>query len=156
MRNLINAPNSRRRPGTTLLELAVVLSLLAILLGFAAPLGRRAMDGVAVRAGRDVLGAMAARARMGAAAHGGASLRITLPDGVVTVVDGLGRPLATGRDLGAEFGVRVVADGKATESVELRWDALGIGRAAARTLRVRRGDAEARLTVSLYGRVRSW
>lgn len=144
------------RAGTTLLELIVVLSLLAVLLGMVAPLGRKVLDEVAVRTARDVLGAMAARARLGAAARGGAVLAVTLPEGAVSVVDGLDRPVLDARHLGAEFGVTLAADGQATDRVELRWDVLGIGRASTRTLRVRRGAAEARLTVSLYGRVRSW
>ncbi|MEX0892036.1 MAG: hypothetical protein WEB88_07680 [Gemmatimonadota bacterium] len=144
------------RTGTTLLELTVVLALLAVLVGIAAPFGRRAMDEVAVRAARDALGAMAARARLGAAARGGATLAVSIPEGLVTLVDARGRAIAPDRDLAAEFGVLVATDGRATTRVQLRWDVLGIGRAAARTLRFRRGAAEARLTVSLYGRVRSW
>jgi hypothetical protein len=37
---------------------------------------------------------------------------------------------------------------------EIPYDALGLGRVASQTLRIERGDAEATLVVSAYGRVR--
>jgi len=42
------------------------------------------------------------------------------------------------------------------DTVVLRFDALGVGRMTSRTFRVRRGSAEAGLTVATYGRVRRW
>jgi hypothetical protein len=58
--------------------------------------------------------------------------------------------------LGAGFGVQLVIDHATTSTVRLDFDALGLGRLANRTFRVRRGRHEARLTLSSYGRPRRW
>ena len=50
--------------------------------------------------------------------------------------------------------VDLLSPGRAV--TELPFDALGLGRGATRTFVVRRGDRQARLTTSSYGRVKRW
>jgi len=52
--------------------------------------------------------------------------------------------------------VAIGVDGAAAGRVTIAYDGLGLGRVASRTFRFRSGPAEARLTISSYGRVRSW
>ncbi len=56
-------------------------------------------------------------------------------------------------DLAARHGVRADAG---RPSLRLRYDGLGIGRIANSTIRLQRGTAEAGLSISAYGRVRTW
>ncbi|MBW3553408.1 MAG: hypothetical protein KY466_07860 [Gemmatimonadetes bacterium] len=142
----------RNRAGTSFLELIVVLALLGLLLGIAAPPALRWRDVLAVRAARDELAAGVATARATATAAGGAALILDVSAGVfwITTADGKAG-LVT--DVASRYGVRIEgADGL----VEIRYDAVGIGRLSNRTLRFRRGRAEAGLVVSAYGRVRRW
>ncbi|HUG41475.1 MAG TPA: hypothetical protein VMM12_13390 [Longimicrobiales bacterium] len=141
----------RPRTGTSFLELIVVLALLGVLLGLTAPATLRWRDGLAVRAARDDLAAAFALARASAAASGGAVLVLDSGAAVFWVAAGGSEGRAT--DLAALYGVRIDGSGA---RIEFAYDALGIGRLASRTLRLRRGDAEAGLTVSAYGRVRRW
>lgn len=144
-------PRMRNQAGTSFLELIVVLALLGLLLGIAAPNALRWRDLLAVRAARDELAAGLATTRATATAAGGAALVLDVSTGAYWIVTE-GR---TGRvtDVGGRYGVGMEgADGL----VEIRYDALGIGRLASRTLRFRRGRAEAGLVVSAYGRVRRW
>jgi hypothetical protein len=55
-------------------------------------------------------------------------------------------------DLGASFGVTLDLGGSLSIA-RLRYDPLGIGRVASRTLVFRKGDARSLLVVSAYGRV---
>lgn len=144
-------PPMRNRTGTSFLELIIVLSLLGILLGIAAPPALRWRDVLAVRAARDEVAAALAVVRATATAAGGAALVLDAPAGVFWIAaDGSRGPA---RDVGRRYGVEIAgADGL----VEIEYDALGIGRLANRTLRFRRGGAEAGLVVSAYGRVRRW
>lgn len=144
-------PPMRNRAGTSFLELIVVLALLGLLLGIAAPPALRWRDVLAVRAARDELAAGLATARATAIAAGGAALILDVSAGVFWVTAGGRAGHAT--DVGNRYGVRIEgADGH----VEIHYDAVGIGRLANRTLRFRRGRAEAGLAVSAYGRVRRW
>jgi prepilin-type N-terminal cleavage/methylation domain-containing protein len=140
--------------GTTLLELLFALALIAILLGFAYPPLARTFERYAVRAAADALTAQVTRARIAAVAYGGADLIIDAPRGHTQLRSPAGQIIAQ-QDL-AGFGVALDVDGSRTEQVALSFDALGIGRMANRTFRFRRGQAEARVTLSAYGRVREW
>lgn len=142
-----------RHPGTTLIELVVVLAVLAALLGVAVPASARWRDAAAVRAARDELAAGLARTRATAVSRGGAALILDPLVGRFWTVADRGRtPEAVG--LGDRYGVRVDPGGD--DLVVFRYDGLGIGRLASRTVRIRRGGAEAGLTVSAYGRARRW
>lgn len=146
---------TRRPPsGYTLLEVLCALVIAGVLCALALPPAHRLMTVLATRAARDAAAGALFRARGIAPAHGGADLLIVPADGDLRVeADGVDAPVLR---LAAEYGVTVVADGAPTDSIRLHFDALGIGRMASRTLRFRRGGAEARLTVSTFGRVRSW
>jgi type II secretory pathway pseudopilin PulG len=140
-------------PGCSLLELIVALTVLAILLGMAVPAARTSRDALAVRAARAELAAALARTRAAAIASGGARLEIDATRGLMSIIttggDTVGSPLA----LGDRHAVTVStgAAGPAT----IRYDGLGIGRFASRTIVIQRGRAEARIIVSAYGRWRA-
>jgi type II secretory pathway pseudopilin PulG len=142
-----------RHPGTTLIELVVVLAVLAVLLGVAVPSSGQWRDGAAVRAARDELAAGLAQARVTAVASGGAALILDpLAGRFWTVTDSgpVGEPVS----LEDRYGVLVDPGG--ADLVVFRYDGLGIGRLTSRTVHIRRGGAEAGLTVSAYGRTRRW
>ena len=54
------------------------------------------------------------------------------------------------------YGVRVRVEGSSAPSVVLRFDGIGIGRVASRTIALDRGRIRAGITVSSYGRARAW
>lgn len=143
-------------PGATLLEVALVLSILGALLGISYSPLRRGLDTIAVRGARDALGTGVARARMAAVARGGASLVVDLEGARFWVEAAAGDTVGAPVDLAARYGVRLATEGAAAERVSLRFDALGIGRVTNRTFHLSRGRAEARLTLSAYGRPRPW
>ena len=141
-----------RRPGYTLIEIIVVTAVLGILLAVVLPPALRWRDAAAVRSARDELAAGLAWTRMAAASHGGAAL-------VLDPVGGrfwtrAGARASAPVSLTDRYGVRV--DPGSEEPVVLYYDGLGIGRITSRTVRVLRGEAEAGLTVSAYGRYRRW
>ena len=142
-----------RRSGYSLLEITVVLLLLGVLLGLTVPPFQRALAYAEARSARDVVAGEAARARALAAARGGADVVLDVNRRRVWIeardTATAPRPLGDGR-------LRVWADGVAADTIRLRYDALGLGVLASRTLRFRAGVAEAGLTISSYGRVRSW
>jgi len=150
------APSCRAPAGATLLELVCALTILAALLGLALPALGALADRAAARAARDALAAAAARTRALALARGGAALVVETRTGRVRI-EGLDRsPLAPAMDLYQEYDVALATDGAAPDTVRLTFDALGLGRMTSRTFRLRRGRAEARLTIAAYGRIRSW
>jgi prepilin-type N-terminal cleavage/methylation domain-containing protein len=146
----------RARRGFTLLELVVVLALLALAIGIAYPGARAASDAWAVRAARDAAASVLAGARTAAQAHRGAEVLVVVGEGRVLTRSGA-RPLPELRlELGRDWGVAVISPGFSGDTIVVRYDALGLGRIANRTLRFERGRATAGLTVSAYGRVRRW
>lgn len=141
-----------RQSGYTLIELIVVMAVLGVLLAIALPPALRWRDAAAVRSARDELAAALAWTRVAAASHGGATL-------VLDPAVGRFWTHADGRDsapvdLADRYGVRV--DPGSGDPVVFHYDGLGIGRLTNRTVRVVRGDAEAGVTVSAYGRYRRW
>jgi type II secretory pathway pseudopilin PulG len=142
-----------RRAGQSLIELVFTASILAVLLGLAAPPARLTLDTAAVRAARDALAGRLAVTRAAAIARGGATLEVHAATGMVRIRDAQGRQVGDDLDLA---GYRVdIGTGAAHDPVLIRFDALGIGRMAGRTFVITRGRAEARLTVSAYGRWRT-
>lgn len=149
--------NERNPPsGTTLLELVLVLTILGVLFGIAHSPLRRGLDGMAARGARDALAVGVARARAAAVGRGGATLLVDLRRAAFWVEDLAGDTVGAPVDLAARYRVQVALDGAPAERVALRFDGLGIGRVTNRTFQLRRGRAEARLTLSAYGRPRSW
>jgi len=153
-RTQTQAMRESSRPGHTLLELSVVLLIVGILLGAGLPPLRRAYGWVQARSARDAAAMQAARARALAVARGGADLVVDLRHARVWIeASDTSLPAVP---LGDERRLTIAADGTPADTARIGWDGLGIGRIASRTLRFRVGTAEARLTVSGYGRVRTW
>lgn len=146
--------HSRPRPGYTLIELATVLAMLGLALAVAVPVLGRSVDGLKVRTARDIVAVELARTRLLARAHGGAIAVLDSEAGATWVESVTGDTIALPVPVTAQHDVRIDLDGEAVARVE--YDRFGIGRLANRTIRLVRNDAEARVTISAYGRVRSW
>lgn len=139
------------RTGHTLVEICVVLILASLALSVAAPAGRHVRDGFAVIAAREALAGLIAEARGAAPAHGGGSVHIRsgpwrawAQGGAVPL-----RAVALWGDLGVS-----VSLSRGRTSLDLRFDALGLGQVASETIVLERGDIRRSLVVSGYGRVR--
>ena len=135
------------RAGFTLLELSVALALLALAATAVLPAARRTTDRAAAVGAREAAAGLVVRARTEAMARGGATVRVRAADAAISIE--AGDSVVAMRRLGPEFGVTLELG---AAEAELAFDALGIGRAASRTLVLRRGDAEVRLVVAAYGR----
>lgn len=135
----------------TLIELLFVLLLVGVTAASFAPVARRWRDRAAVLGARESLVGLLAEARLTAVETGAASLRIVEepPSAKVLTPDSTLRSVS----LGSEFGVELALSG-ASSQVELRYDALGVGRMASQTVVFGRGKESAGLVVSSYGRVR--
>lgn len=146
-------PSTRRRTpdrGTTLAELAAVLVLVAVGLAVATPPVTALRDRLAVGAAANETVALFVRARAVAPRFGGAEVEVRAADDEVRLVAGdsvLAR-VRLGDDLGVDL---VLTNGR--DDARMRYDGLGIGRIASRTLVLRRGRAADTLRVSSYGRV---
>ena len=142
------------RDGFTLIELAWVLVLGAFLLSLATPAFLRGRDALAVRAARDHLIQSVALARALAPALGGSELLLEPGAGRVRVRSS-GR-VHEDHSLASLYGVRLSVQGTTQPLVSLRFDGLGIGRMANRTIALERGGSRAGVTLSMYGRARAW
>jgi Tfp pilus assembly protein FimT len=141
------------RPGHSLPELTIILILLGIMTGMAVPAGRATLDRIAVAGACHAVASALAVTRASARVHGGASLVIDARAGTLGIVGSDGAALLTTIPVSARHGVSLEVG--AVDTVHIRYDALGIGRLANRTVRIRRGAAEAVLAISAYGRWRS-
>jgi Tfp pilus assembly protein FimT len=142
----------RPHNGHSLIELTIALLICAILAGTAVPPllhGRRVL---AVRAAAAELAGLLAVARATAIESGGATLVLDVAAASAWTETDDGTRIGDIVHIGARHGVALEAD--RSSPVRIRYDALGIGRFAAASLRVRSGRALAALTVSAYGRVR--
>jgi len=148
--------NGARRAGATLPELLLLLSLLAVLGGMGVSASAGALDRVSVRGARDAVATTVGRARTLARLHGSARIQIDAATGTLRLESPIGSTSPVANPIGDAFGVEISIDGGVTSPVTLDFDALGLGRLANRTLRFRRNGAEARLTLSSYGRPRRW
>lgn len=139
--------------GTTVIELLVALLLLGVLLALSLPPMARWRDAVAARAARDELAAGLAWTRLSAVSHGGSTLVVDATSGTFWTMTPAG-PARPPVSLTDRYAVRL--DVGSGGRVSLEYDALGVGRHASRTIRFRRGRAEAGLVISGYGRFRRW
>ncbi len=138
------------REGYSLVELIAVLALLAVGVATAVPSVRRFADEAAVAAARERVARGLLRARTSAVQSGGSVVTIVAdPPTLRVVAAGVvvhQAPLADGPTAVELTGGR--------DSLDLRFDALGIGRFTSATISLRRGRADAGLVLSSYGRVR--
>ena len=137
-------------PGFTLLELITVIVLLGLALGELLPVGSHLLDRMAVLGAREAAVGLIHRARMEAVARGGARLEVESSPPAMKIV--AGAPSQTIEAVAFDEGVILALSGD-RESVELTFDAMGVGRVASQTLRFSRGSAQAELVVSSFGRV---
>lgn len=137
--------------GYTLLEAVTALTLLGLIISTAAPALGGLRDRATVNASREALAGLIAEARVLAVARGGATVHVRRapPAAWVSVADSVVRSLPGG----VTDGVTLALSGGRDE-IRLRYDALGLGRVASSTIRIRRGGVEGALVVSSYGRVR--
>jgi len=137
--------------GHTLVELTFVLLLVGVAAASVAPTARQLQERAAVAAAREAVVGLLAEARLAAIETGGASVWIDADAGLA---EALARGTTLRRvALATDFGV-TLALSVGQPRVELRYDALGLGRMASLTVVFRRGEAAAELVVSSYGRVR--
>jgi prepilin-type N-terminal cleavage/methylation domain-containing protein len=142
------------RSGFTLVELSCAVVIGAIFLTLVTPAIRQGRDVLAARAARDHLLQSLALARAVAPVHAGAEVVLDTAGARVRVQSGARIHEQLG--LGERFGVSLVVQGSAQPTVSLRFDALGIGRLANRTIVLQRGTARVGVSLSMYGRARSW
>jgi type II secretory pathway pseudopilin PulG len=137
--------------GHTLVELTFILLLMGVAVASVAPTARKARDRAAVAAAREAVVGLLAETRVAAIEAGGASAWIDSGSGLA---EALARGTTLRRlSLTTDFGVRLELSG-GQPRVELRYDALGLGRMTSITIVFSRGAAAAGLVVSSYGRVR--
>jgi Tfp pilus assembly protein FimT len=136
----------RTRSGTTLLEVLLVLTIVATLLGIAGTGLAGARDQLAVTGACQRLVASLALARSAALMHGGAVLVVDTARSAWQVA-----PAPYSRAAAADQAghVRLLL---ASQDPVIRFDAFGLGRMANRSIIFSRGRAQARLTLSIYGR----
>lgn len=142
------------RPGFTLVELAFVLVLGTFLLALATPGFLRGRDALALRAAREQLLQSVALARALAPLHGSAEVLLEPATARLTVRSG--ERVHEQLSLRERYGVELTVEGATLAVVPLRFDGLGIGRLANRTIALRRGAARGGITLSMYGRARAW
>ena len=137
--------------GFSILELVCALGLVAVGVSLLLPAARSVDDRLSVVAAREELVGLIVRARGQALVHGGAMVVVEHqpPTAWITA----GRVIREHVDLWGRHGVELVISGE-RPSAELRFDGVGLGQMAARSITVRRGAAVARLVVSAYGRIR--
>ncbi len=139
------------RYGFTLLELTGVLTLLALAATLSFPVGWRVRERLSVIGAREELVGLITRARGEALRRGGSRLIIVRDPAEIRIeADG---ELLHRLELGPTWGTELVLSG-GRPSVELRFDASGLGRMAAQSVTFTRGSAVTRLIVSAYGRIR--
>jgi prepilin-type N-terminal cleavage/methylation domain-containing protein len=141
------------RRGYTLLELSAVLALMAAVASIVLAAGEGVRDRWAVEAAREEVAGLIAEARTAALVWGGATVHLSATGAEAWYEAGGTKWRLVA--LAEEVALDLVLPRGRTEAV-LRFDALGLGQVASQTVRFRRGEAEATLVVSAYGRVRRW
>jgi type II secretory pathway pseudopilin PulG len=144
------------RSGTTLLELAVALTLMGILTLLGTTSFASARNVLAVRSARDAIVSASARARAYAVGHGGASLIIDVTAGTLRIRT-RDQLIDEATPITRSLDVRLQIDGgRAATTATLPYDALGIGRLANKTISITRAGISGGVTFSAYGRPRVW
>jgi prepilin-type N-terminal cleavage/methylation domain-containing protein len=138
------------RGGFTLLELITVVTLLGLALGELLPAGRSLLDRMAVVSAREAAVGLFHRVRMEAVTRGGARLVVESSPPMLRVLSGSSSQIV--KEVPVPDGVTLELS-RGRLKVELRFDAMGLGRVASQTLVFQRGEARATLVVSSLGRV---
>ena len=139
------------RRGFTLLELTGVLALLALATTLSFPVGRRLQERLSVIGAREDLVGSITRARAEALRRGGSNLIIVSNPAAIRIE--AGGELLHRLDIGTTWRTELVLSG-GRPSVELHFDASGLGSMAARSVAFTRGSTVVRLIISAYGRIR--
>ncbi|MEM7417444.1 MAG: GspH/FimT family pseudopilin [Gemmatimonadota bacterium] len=135
--------------GYTVVELVAVLTLLATLLGLSIPPISAWRDRASVDSAAAELRSLLREARSRSLGVGAeVTLSLTPPTAELSVAGSTLRTIRLTRDapIDVDFGGR--------QRLTLRFDAMGIGRFSAATIRYRFGSATRRVIVSSWGRVR--
>lgn len=138
------------RRGFTLFELVTALFLAGLVVATLLPAARRSRDRMAVVGAREAVVSLLATTRGEALRRGGAVLVVDPTRSLLTVESG--GVVRVRENVADRYGVSLIVPGASGEA-RLAFDALGIGRAASRTLLLRRARASAAVVVSAYGRV---
>ncbi len=136
--------------GFTLFECLVVLAIVGIGIALGLPALQLHRDRWAVTQAREASAALLARARVDALGSGVST--VTIQSGRGQIERRLGSTFRERVDLGDRYGVSLDISGRDTLAT-IEFNALGLGRMAARSLRFGRGAASASLVISAYGRV---
>ena len=139
------------RSGYTLVETILVLGFLGVSLATTVPRFHEARDRIAVRSAREAVIGLLSRARHHAVLRGGAEVLVSEPLQTLVLRSSAGTVEIL--DLSPAHDVELEIEGAGGE-VTVRFDALGLGRVASRTLVLRRGDVASRVIISSYGRAR--
>ena len=139
------------RRGFTILELTRVLALSALAMALSFPVGQRVQERLSVIGAREDLVGLITWARAEALRRGGSNL-IVVSDPAEIRAEARGEVLQRAY-IGATWSTELVLSG-GRPSVDLRFDASGLGSMAAHSVTFTRGSAVARLIVSAYGRIR--
>ena len=136
--------------GFTLFECLVVLAIVGIGLALGLPALQVHRDRWAVTQAREAGAALLARARVDALGAGAS--RVTILPGRGHLERSLAGTLRERVNLEDRYGVSLDMSGRDTIA-SIEFNALGLGRMSARTLRFERGSTSASLVISTYGRV---
>lgn len=139
------------RHGYTLIEILLVLTLGTLLLAITVAPVRHARDVLAVRAARSDIAALVAVTRSTAIMTGGATLVLDVHAGTAWIEHGNGMRVGDVQHITARHHVALTAN---HPTLNLRYDALGIGRMTNAVLHVTSGSVTGTITISAYGRAR--
>jgi len=138
------------RRGFTLIEMAIVLVLIGVLAGLAAPRLAAYVDRLAVRRAKDEIASFYHKARI-AAVYRAVRLRVTFTDdSLLAVAEGSTDSIVWKAPGPARHGVAMTASRR---EIRLYPNGLGLGGANTKLL-IQRGNAVDSLTISRLGRLR--
>ena len=147
--SLLRSPGDR---GHSLPDLALGIVLLGVVASMGSAAWSRTSDRWAVLSAREAVVRTLLTAKYRAPDHGGASVEVVADSGLVRWWV-LGDTVET-LWLSDRWGVSLTLGSRAR--TVLRFDDLGLGQVASRSITIRRGGAESGLAVSSYGRIRRW
>lgn len=139
------------RRGYTVIELLLVLMLGTLLLAITVAPVRHARSVLAVRAARSDIAALIAVTRSTAIMTGGATLVVDVSAGTAWIEQGSGVRVGDIQHITARHRVALTAS---RPVLNLRYDALGIGRMNNAVVHVTSGSVTGTVTISAYGRAR--